>query len=186
MAAFLLCLRHDYYQILFVGKPGIMEWIETIFGSDDHLSVGQMCSRGVVVFFLSLILIRIAGRRSFGVRTALDNIVAITLGALLSRAILGVSPFFPVVATSLVIVLLRRLCGRFTAGSKVFSKLAEGEKVVLYKDDQFCRDQMRRAMLSEEDVRQGIRESALCDSLENIKFVFMERNGRISVVLKQP
>jgi hypothetical protein len=54
--------------------------------------------------------------RSFGGRTALDNIIVILLGALLSRAIVGASGFFPLIASSFVIVIIHGfLCVAYRA-----------------------------------------------------------------------
>jgi len=58
-----------------------------------------MAARSVVVFVITLLLLRISGRRSFGLRTPLDNIISIILAAVLSRAIVGASPFFSMVVS---------------------------------------------------------------------------------------
>jgi len=52
-----------------------MNLLIQIFGEGKDLNALQMSSRGIVIFFIALILIRISGRRSFGVRTPLDNII---------------------------------------------------------------------------------------------------------------
>jgi len=45
-----------------------------MFGQGKDLNTLQMSCRGIVVFFIALLLIRISGRRSFGMHTPLDNI----------------------------------------------------------------------------------------------------------------
>jgi len=50
-----------------------MELLIKIFGEGKDLDALQMSSRGIVMFFIALVLIRLSGRRSFGVRTPLDN-----------------------------------------------------------------------------------------------------------------
>ena len=68
--------------------------ITEIFGSGEDLSPMQMAARAFVMFFIALLLIRLAGMRVFGIRTAFDNILVIMLGAILSRGVAGSSPFF--------------------------------------------------------------------------------------------
>src|ERR1700733_14233582 len=110
-----------------------MELLLTIFGEGKNLNALQMSCRGIVIFFVALILIRISGRRSFGVRSPLDNIITISLGAIMSRAVVGASDFVPVVVTCFVIVLLHRLVGFFIARSKAFARFTEGEKILLFE-----------------------------------------------------
>src|ERR1700743_1772143 len=106
-----------------------METLIAIFGEDKQLSTLQMCDRGIAVFIVSLILIRISGRRSFGLRMPLDNIIAILLGDILSRAVFGASPFFPVVIISLAIVLMHRFCGWLISRNYKWIKWIEGDQI---------------------------------------------------------
>jgi uncharacterized membrane protein YcaP (DUF421 family) len=161
-----------------------MEILIKIFGEGKDLNVLQMSSRGVVMFFIALILIRISGRRSFGVRTPLDNIITISLGAVMSRAIVGASDFLPVVVTCFVIVLLHRVVGWVIARSKLFGRFIEGDKIILFEDGKFDDEAMKKALVCQEDIMQGVRKSALTEDMDQIKRVYMERNGEISSIKK--
>ncbi|TSJ36365.1 DUF421 domain-containing protein [Mucilaginibacter corticis] len=161
-----------------------MDLLLKLFGEGEQLNALQMSCRGIVMFLVMLLLIRISGRRSFGVRTALDNIIAISLGAIMSRAVVGASPFIPVVVCCFVIVLLHRGTGRLIAVSKKFSRVVEGEKILLYENGVFLKDHMKRALVCEEDLMQGVRKSALTEDMSQIKKVYIERNGEISAIKK--
>jgi uncharacterized membrane protein YcaP (DUF421 family) len=161
-----------------------MELLTTVFGEGKDLNVLQMSSRGVLMFFIALILIRISGRRSFGVRSPLDNIITISLGAVMSRAIVGASDFLPVVVTCFVIVLLHRVIGWLIARSKWFGRFIEGDKMVLFQDDKFDMETMKKALVCKEDIMQGVRKSALTEDMGKIEKVYMERNGEISSIKK--
>jgi uncharacterized membrane protein YcaP (DUF421 family) len=161
-----------------------MELFLKIFGEGKDLNALQMSSRGIVMFFIALALIRLAGRRSFGVRTPLDNIITISLGAVMSRAIVGASAFVPVVTCCFVIVLLHRLFGWLIAHSKAFGKLIEGDKMVLFEQGKFREDAMKKALVCREDVMQGVRKSALTEDMTKIDTVYIERNGEISAIKK--
>jgi len=161
-----------------------MELIKQIFGEGKDLSALQMGCRGIVVFVIALVLIRISGRRSFGIRTALDNIISISLGAILSRAVVGASDFVSVVVTCLVIVLMHRLFGWFIANSKRFGRVMEGDKILLYNNGKFIDANLKKALVCKEDIMQGVRKSTLTEDLNDIEKVYIERNGEISAIKK--
>lgn len=161
-----------------------MKWLEQIWGTGDMLSVLQMAIRAIVVFLIAWVLIRISGRRSFGFGAPLDNIITILLGALLSRGLVGASPFLPIVGAWLLIVLLNRFIAFATVRSERFNRLVNGKKIVLYREGHFMQGNMGRAMVSEEDIRQGVRKIALLDNLDQVDTVYLERDGQISVIKK--
>jgi len=161
-----------------------MEILLKIFGEGKDLNALQMSCRGIVIFFVALVLIRISGRRSFGVRSPLDNIITISLGAIMSRAVVGASDFVPVIVCCFVIVLMHRSIGWLIASYKGFGRFIEGEKILLFKNGSFLKENMKRALVCEEDLMQGVRKSALTEDMEKIDKVFMERNGDISAIRK--
>ena len=161
-----------------------MDLIINIFGEGKDLNTLQMTLRGVVVFVLALIMIRISGRRSFGLRTPLDNIISILLGAILSRAVTGVSPFLPVITVCFVIALLHRFLWVLLRNEKLRA-LTEGKKILLYENGSFIQRNLNRALVSKEDVYRGIRIATLSENIDEIEKIYMERNGKISIVKKQ-
>ncbi|MGF6482427.1 hypothetical protein QFZ91_004590 [Paraburkholderia sp. JPY419] len=87
----------------------MMDVFFVLFGQGRELDPLQMGLRSIVVFVIAIVLIRVSGRRSFGQRTPFDLVVVILLGAMLSRAIVGASPFIATVVASLVIVVCHRV-----------------------------------------------------------------------------
>jgi uncharacterized membrane protein YcaP (DUF421 family) len=156
-----------------------------VFGEGKDLSTLQMVCRGVVIFLIALALIRISGRRSFGVKSPFDNIIAILLGAILSRAVVGASAFLPTVITCTVIVAFHRLLAWLTIRHEWVRRIIEGRKILLFKDNKFIRENMDKGLVCEDDIRQGVRKSALTDNMEDIEAVYIERNGEISAVKKK-
>lgn len=161
-----------------------MDLIHEIFGQGKDLSALQMSSRGIVVLFIALVLVRVSGRRSFGLHTPLDNVITISLGAILSRAVVGVSPFVPVIVCCFVIVIFHRCLGWAISRYKWVGRFVEGDKILLFSDGHFNRENMRRALLCEEDMMEGVRKSALTDDMDKIDRVYIERNGDISPIKK--
>jgi uncharacterized membrane protein YcaP (DUF421 family) len=162
----------------------LMDLFYEIFGRDKNIDLLQMVCRAIGVFLIALVLIRISGRRSFGVRTPLDNIILILLGATLSRTIVGASPFVPVVTACFAIVILHRFFGWIVSRNKWFAKIMEGNKILLFENGKFIHENERRALVCREDIMQGIRKSALTDDMDKIDKVYIERNGEISAIKK--
>lgn len=161
-----------------------MELIYFLFGTDEHLNTLQMVNRGIVIFFITLILIRISGRRSYSFRMPLDNIIGILLGGILSRVVVGASPFISTLATCLIIVCLHRASTWLTSRSPYFNKLVEGKKIMLYEDGTFIKENMKRALVSKEDIMQNVRKNTSSESLSHIDRIYIERNGDISILKK--
>jgi uncharacterized membrane protein YcaP (DUF421 family) len=162
-----------------------MDFLIQIFGQGKDLSALQMSCRGIVVFIIALVLIRISGRRSFGIRAPLDNIIVILLGAILSRAVVGASAFVPVIVSCFAIVLLHRFVGWLIANSKFFARLVESDKILLFEKGKYLDHNLKRVQLTREDVMQGVRKSALTEELEEITHIYIERNGEVSAIRKK-
>jgi uncharacterized membrane protein YcaP (DUF421 family) len=161
-----------------------MEIISTLFGHGKDLSILQMSCRTTLVFFLVLLLIRLAGRRSFANTTPLDNIIVILLGAVLSRAIVGASPFIPTVASGLVLVIMHRLLAWLSIYNHTIGRLVKGENKTLFEDGRVLDENLRKMLMSLKDLQEGIRTRANTESLDKISKIIMERDGQISVIEK--
>jgi uncharacterized membrane protein YcaP (DUF421 family) len=156
--------------------------IEAIFGSGRDLNEFQMAARAVAVFVLALALIRISGRRSFGQRSPFDYVVAILLGATLSRVIVGASPAVPTAIGSLVIVVMHRLLAWGCVHSRWLEKLVGGVERELYREGHFDQQQMAAALVTEADVLESNRRQSGTLDLADVRHVFLERNGEISII----
>jgi len=143
-----------------------MDWILLVFGEGKDLNALQMTSRAVVVFFITLALIRIAGIRTFGKKSAMDNVIIIMLGSILSRAVVGASPFIPTVTGCLAFVFVHRLLAWISLYSDLIGGFVKGEKLSLYANGTFNKKNMRRARISDKDIKEGLRLAINEESLE--------------------
>jgi uncharacterized membrane protein YcaP (DUF421 family) len=161
-----------------------METLTQLFGERENQTALQMSARAVVIFIITLILLRIAGRRSFGMKSPFDNIIVILLGAILSRAVVGASEFVPTIASATVIAVLHRLGAWLGALNLRFGALIKGQKIVLFEKGKLKHDNMRRALISESDLYASLRNDMHVESFEKIESAYMENNGQISFVRK--
>lgn len=162
-----------------------MDLLKQLMGSGEHLTVFQMCVRAVLIFFFTLFLIRIAGKRSFGMRMPLDNVLTILLGAILSRAIIGASPFLPTICAAFTLTLLYRFVAGLGYYSKWVGSLVKGKSRVLYQNEMMIQNNMKSSMITEHDLMEGMRINGNIDSLNEVEKIYEERNGEISVIKKK-
>ncbi|SAL58592.1 hypothetical protein AWB69_06464 [Caballeronia udeis] len=162
-----------------------MDVLIAIFGEGKDLGSLQMAMRAVVVFFAALILIRISGRRSFGQRSPFDYVVAILLGATLSRVIVAASPATPTFMASLVIVLLHGAFAWTCVRSRWLESLVIGVEREVYKDGQFNSRQMSAALITRTDVFETARQELNSLDLEDVQSAILERNGQVSLIRKR-
>jgi uncharacterized membrane protein YcaP (DUF421 family) len=113
-----------------------------------------------------------------------DNVISVLLGAVLSRAVIGASPFFSVIIAALVIVFLHRLFAWIALYNDVFGSLIKGNAKVIYKDGKIIRKNMKRFDITDKDLIEGIRLQGNVESLDEINSAYIERDGRISVTKK--
>src|ERR1700748_853447 len=133
-----------------------MQLIHTLFGTGKDLDSLQMVCRAVVAFVITLVLIRIAGIRTFGTRSAFDNVIVIMLGSIFSRVVVGASPFIPTSLGCLAFVLVHWLLGYMSVRSDFIGRLVKGEKASLYADGTPNQTNMRKAMVSEKDLFESV------------------------------
>lgn len=162
-----------------------MNWITQLFGKADELNSFQMIVRALLVFAGTLLMIRLGSARSFGKETMIDNVVVIILGGILSRIVTGASAFLPSMAACFSIILAHRLLAFICLHNHKLGNLLKGRKKILYETGTFDQRNMQTALISEEDIRQGARQSLQQEDLHNIEKVLVERNGTITLVKKK-
>jgi uncharacterized membrane protein YcaP (DUF421 family) len=161
-----------------------MEWLQQFFGKDSDLNSLQMSVRGIIVFLAALLVLRIGSKRSFGKESAIDHVVMIILGGILGRAITGAEPFLPVMSAVFSIIIVHRLLAWICLSNKWLGNMINGEKKLLFADGKPETTNMKESLISKDDLDEGIRLRLNENNTDNVKEIFIERNGHLSVVKK--
>lgn len=161
------------------------EIIYKLFGQGKELNALQMGDRAFVMFFITLFLIRIAGMRAFGQKSAFDMIIVIMLGAILSRAVTGASAFWPTVTGGAVLAVVHRILGLLSMYNQTIGSIVKGNKIILYKDDKMIKSNMMQCSISYKDLQEEVRLILNETTMDNVEEIFMERSGKISVIKKK-
>src|SRR6476646_5539673 len=136
---------------------------ETLLGlgvEPKDLTFIQISLRGIVVFLVTLITVRLGHKRSLSRKTPFDAVLLVILAAVLSRAINGSAAFFATLGGGVVLVLLHRLCTFLAFYSHRFGILVTGRPDVIVRDGHCDLNVMRRNHVSMHDLDEDMRLSA--------------------------
>jgi uncharacterized membrane protein YcaP (DUF421 family) len=162
-----------------------MKFLNEWWGINENISPLEIAARSAVMFLVALLLMRMAGMRPFGKGEPFDDIIKFLIGGILSRGVVGATPFVATVMSMVTIILIHKLFAKLSVYSKWFGAKVKGERVLLYRDGSFFKQNMNRTNLTEHDILEDLRITVQLNSLEKIEEVYMERNGKISFVKKE-
>ncbi len=155
--------------------------MEDVLGLElNELEWNHMVVRSVIVFIYAIVLIRIAGMRTFGTKSAFDIVFGITIGALLGRAIMGHYPFFATLLASLSFSLCHRIIS-YLSRFPWIKKLTEGEAVCLYDNGKMMTEKFQKYSIKEEDIDRALRGVGL-EKLDKVKKIWFEVDGKINII----
>lgn len=156
--------------------------LEQVFGEGRDLSTWEMAARAFVLFFLMLAYLHVAGMRTFGKKSTFDTVIVITLGALMSRVIVGASDALPTVVAGGVLVVLHRIVAVLTATYPAVERMVKGTSTVLYRGGILDVEAMRRVGISRADLEEAVRTKANRLRLTDVLEIHLESSGELSVV----
>ncbi|AHL34141.1 membrane protein [Pseudomonas brassicacearum] len=142
--------------------------------------------RAAAIYLALLVLFKIAGRRSLAEITTFDFVLLMIIGEATQQALLGDD--FSLTNALMVIVTLIAIdvgLSLLKQRSKWVSQLIDGGPTVIVEHGRILRSRLRHARLTEEDIMEAARSSQGIETLEQIKFAIIERNGKISVIANE-
>src|SRR5579885_2372257 len=116
-----------------------MRFLNDWWGINENITPLEIMARSAVMFIIALALIRMAGMRPFGKGESFDQVITFLIGAILSRGIVGATPFFSTVASVLVIIFIHKLFSKLSIYNRFIGKLTKGNNYLLYKDGSFIK-----------------------------------------------
>lgn len=141
--------------------------------------------RGIFIYFVVLVVMRAAGRRSVGEMTAFDLVLLLIVAETTQQALLG-DDFSLTNAVVLVVtlfsidILLSFVKERWPAADKVI----DGRPTILLSDGQVDEKALKYTRLDENDLLEAARREGLA-RLDEVRYAVLEVNGDISVIPKK-
>ncbi len=139
--------------------------------------------RAAAMYLALMVLFKIAGRRSLAELTTFDFVLLMIIGEATQQALLGDD--FSLTNSVLVIVTLIAIdvgLSLLKQRSEWVSKFIDGGPTVIVENGKLLSERLRHARLVEADVMEVARSSQGIETIDQIKFAILERNGKISVI----
>jgi len=140
----------------------------------------EFVARGVIVYMVLLVLVRLSGKRTVGQFTPFDLLVVMLLSESVSNALSGDDNSVPgglIVAVTLIA--LNLLVGFISSRSRAFERALEGEPVLLGRDGRIFEDVLRRHRVGKGEMEEALRKAGC--TLQDMRYAFLETDGEINV-----
>lgn len=141
--------------------------------------------RAGAIYLALMVLFRITGRRALGELTSFDFVLLLVIGEATQQALLGDD--FSITNAVLVIITLLSIDIGFSLlkrRSKRIGKLIDGGPTIIVENGMYLRGRMHEARVEEDDIMQAARLAQGIESVDQIKFAIIERNGKISIITR--
>ncbi|WP_225026548.1 DUF421 domain-containing protein [Xinfangfangia pollutisoli] len=137
--------------------------------------------RGVVIYALVTLLLRVSGKRAIGQFTPFDMILLILIGNAVQNGINGGDNSLTGAAIMAVTLIgLNYLVALGSARSRWIRGLAEGNPTLLAENGKVDQQALRRELVSNEDFLNAMRIAG-CSEVAHIKRATLETNGHILI-----
>ena len=137
--------------------------------------------RGLAIYLLVMLLVRISGKRAVGQFTPFDLILLILVGNAVQNGINGGdNSLTGAVLMAGTLIVLNYAVAWLSYRSARVRKLVEGEPVLLARDGRVFRKVLQRELVSDADFHKAMRQSG-CAHERDIHLAILETNGHITI-----
>ncbi|MBD8161521.1 DUF421 domain-containing protein [Erwinia persicina] len=139
--------------------------------------------RAVGIYFILLIVFRIAGRRALLQMTSFDLILLLIISEATQQALLGDD--FSVTGAALTIITLVVLditLGYIKKKTGWFDYLLDGSPVILVENGRVLENKLKKSGITLDDILVSARTNQGVYEIAKIKFAILEKNGHISII----
>ncbi len=146
-------------------------------------SVGLISLSALGIYLAVILLTRICGKRSFSKMSSFDFAMTVAVGSIIATTILSSSVRLIDGLVGLIAVYALQIIVAFARRNKYVTKIVDNSPLLLMDGDKIIASNLRKARVSEGDLRSKLREANVT-KLSQIKAVVFETTGDISVLHK--
>ena len=149
---------------------------------ESELSLAELFLRATILYFVVFGIMRGTLRRSAGELSMLDFIFVLLVANGAADAMTGGASSIPAgVVTVVTVVLWNYLLNSLGYYIPLIERLVSPPPLLLIKEGQMLRNNMRREFLTKDELMAQLREEGV-DDLAMVKTAYLEGDGNISVV----
>lgn len=142
----------------------------------------EIIIRTTVMYFYTLVNIRVFRPRPITQQTSFELIIIIALGTALADPMFY--PQIPLVVGMIAVtllVLLTKIVAMLTEKSTILEKLIEGQPTLIIKNGTILKEQLHNIDLSEEELFEKLRLQGI-KNIGHVEYAFIEASGQLSVI----
>lgn len=137
---------------------------------------------GLLAYVALVVLLRISGRRTLSKMNAFDFVVTIALGSTLATVLLNKNvPLADGIAAFALLIGLQFIVTWASVRLQWVQKVVTGEPIMLFYGGEFLALALRKARVTEDEIRAAIRSTGVAH-LGDVNAVVLETDGSFSVV----
>ena len=141
--------------------------------------------RGLSVYFFLLVIFKVSGKRTLQEVTAFDFVLLLIIAETTQQALLGDDFSLTNAFVLITTLVFTDIClSLVKQRSKGIEKLLDGTPTILVDNGSLLRDRMDKARVDESDIMEAARKLQGLESLEQVKYAILEKDGTISVIPK--
>ena len=162
----------------------IADWLDRALGlglESQEISALQMCLRAIVVYIVTVLIVRLGKKRFMGRATAFDVILGIMLGSIVSRAVTGNAPLLPALVAAAILVAMHWVFSAIALQWHAFGRAIKGQPVLMVRHGKVDEKVMRKTHMTEHDLWEDLRGKSVSD-LAQVAEARLERSGQLSVI----
>ena len=139
--------------------------------------------RGVIVYLFLMIVFRFSGRRTLSQTTTFDLVLLLIISEVTQQALVG-EDFSIITAVMLICTLvgIDLLLTLIKQKSKKVDRTVEGAPLVIVDHGEPLEKRMGKTNVDKDDIMQAARASFGLESMKDIKYAVLEKDGSISIV----
>lgn len=141
--------------------------------------------RTFIMYVFVVGTLRLMGKRQIGELEASELVVTIIISDIAAMPITNTEvPLITNIAAVLILMVLEIMLSYLAYKSTSVRCALYGKPSTFYKNGSFNQAEMLRQRFNIADIMEELRNNGIC-SLDDVEYIVMETNGKVSVILKQ-